>query len=296
MKKKERLKRLLAGERLAPIETVRKQKDGSMIEVSVTMSPIEDDAGRITSFISVSRDVTERNRMEELLRRSEKLTTVGQLAAGVAHEIRNPLTTLRGFLQLQQQTHKVNPEHIGLMLSELDRINLIVSEFLILAKPQAVRFQEKDLRFIMKDVLSLLNTQAHLYGVEFSLNYLDDPVFVHCEENQLKQVFINVLKNAVEAMPDGGLVKIEIARLDFEEVAVTITDKGEGIPKELLPHIGEPFITSKDTGTGLGLMVSQRIIQSHRGTIEIESEVGKGTTVVILLPTSASSRRPESES
>lgn len=146
---KERIRRLRAGERLPPVETVRLRKDGSTIEVSISTSLVRDENGEVTSMISVSRDVTERNRIEELLRRSEKLNTVGQLAAGVAHEIRNPLTTLRGFLQLQQQTHKANPDHIDLMLSELDRINLIVSEFLILAKPQAINFQERDVGIIM---------------------------------------------------------------------------------------------------------------------------------------------------
>lgn len=280
----ERRKRLRAGERLASVETIRMRKDGSRIEVSISTSPIQDEMGNITSMVSVSRDVTERNRMEELLRRSEKLTTVGQLAAGVAHEIRNPLTTLRGFLQLQHQTHKVNPDHIDLMLSELDRINLIVSEFLILAKPQAVHFQERDLRIIMNDVISLLDSQAHLYGIEFNLDYMNEPAWVHCEENQLKQVFINVLKNAIEAMPDGGYVTIEIGKPKPDQIAVRIIDKGEGIPKELMPHVGEPFITNKETGTGLGLMVSQRIIQGHHGILEIESEEGKGTTVTILLP------------
>lgn len=286
---KERRRRLSAGERLGSVETVRMRKDGSMIEVSISTSPIQDEAGNITSMVSVSRDVTERNRMEELLRQSEKLTTVGQLAAGVAHEIRNPLTTLRGFLQLQQQTHKVNADHISLMLSELDRINLIVSEFLILAKPQAVHFQEKDVRVIMNDVISLLGSQARLYDIEFSFHYMDEPALVHCEENQLKQVFINVIKNAVEAMPDGGYVTIEITQPSSEQVAVRIIDKGEGIPEDLLPHVGEPFITNKETGTGLGLMVSQRIIQGHQGSLEIESEEGIGTTVTILLPTAAKS-------
>ncbi|MBO2946050.1 PAS domain S-box protein [Paenibacillus sp. F411] len=280
----EHQRRLLNGEALAPIETVRRRKDGSQIEVSISTSPIRDEAGQITSLVSVSRDVTERNRMEELLRQSEKLTTVGQLAAGVAHEIRNPLTTLKGFLQLQQQTKKHDPKHIDLMLSELERINLIVSEFLILAKPQAVHYQKKALRYIIKDVLSLLETQAHLYGVMFTLKKMDQEMLVYCEENQLKQVFINVLKNAVEAMPDGGTVEIEIAKHAQNQVAVTISDHGIGIPEKLLPHIGEPFITNKETGTGLGLMVSQRIIQSHQGTLDINSQEGIGTTVTIRLP------------
>ncbi|PAK47785.1 ATP-binding protein [Paenibacillus sp. 7541] len=280
----ERMQRLRGGERLPLIETVRMRKDGSQIEVSISTSVVRDEHGDITSIISVSRDVTERNRMEELLRRSEKLTTVGQLAAGVAHEIRNPLTTLRGFLQLQQETKKANPDHIDLMLSELDRINLIVSEFLILAKPQAVHFQQKDVRGIMREVLSFLDTQAHLHGVQFRLDFAEEPALVHCEENQLKQVFINLLKNAIEAMPKGGVVRIEMRPEPNEQVKITIEDEGEGIPPELMPHLGEPFITNKETGTGLGLMVSQRIIQGHQGTLEVESEVGQGTKVVIVLP------------
>ncbi|KOR75797.1 ATP-binding protein [Paenibacillus solani] len=281
---KERIRSLLAGERLSPVETDRFRKDGSRIEVSITTSLVRDEDGKVTSMISVSRDVTERNRIEELLRRSEKLNTVGQLAAGVAHEIRNPLTTLRGFLQLQQQTRQVKPDHLDLMLSELDRINLIVSEFLILAKPQAIHFQERDVRIIMGDVISFLDSQAHLHGIEFQLNFALESTYVHCEENQLKQVFINLLKNAIEAMPEGGNVWIELTRPTGDVVRIDIRDEGEGIPKDLMPHLGEPFITSKETGTGLGLMVSQRIIQGHRGTMEIESEEGIGTKVSIVLP------------
>lgn len=260
------------------------RKDGSLIEVSISTSLVRDEQGQVTSMISVSRDVTERNRIEELLRRSEKLNTVGQLAAGVAHEIRNPLTTLRGFLQLQQQTRSVNPDHIDLMLSELDRINLIVSEFLILAKPQAIHFQERDVRGILRDVISFLDSQAHLYGVEVKLDFSSEPALVHCEENQLKQVFINLLKNAFEAMPDGGTVTITLKRPEGDHVLITIQDEGHGIPEELMPHLGEPFITNKETGTGLGLMVSQRIIQGHQGTLEIESKSGVGTKISIVLP------------
>lgn len=181
------------------------------------------------------------------------------------------------------------------MLSELDRINLIVSEFLILAKPQAVHFQQKDVRGIMREVLSFLDTQAHLHGVQFRLDFAEEPALVHCEENQLKQVFINLLKNAIEAMPKGGVVRIEMRPEPNEQVKITIEDEGEGIPPELMPHLGEPFITNKETGTGLGLMVSQRIIQGHQGTLEVESEVGQGTKVVIVLPAAGSVAEEEEQ-
>lgn len=279
----EQLQNLQRGQAIPNYESYRLAKDGSKIEVSVSTAPIRDNEGEITGFISISRDITGRKRMEEMLRRSEKLTTVGQLAAGVAHEIRNPLTTLRGFIQLQQQTHKLNPRHIDLMLSELDRINLIVGEFLILAKPQAVSFQQKDVRFIMGDVISLLDSQAHMYGIEFVIE-AEGQSIVHCGENQLKQVFINILKNGMEAMPEGGTIHINISHAPDKQIQIKIKDQGVGIPEEIMHKLGEPFFTNKESGTGLGLMVSQRLIQAHRGTMEIESEKGKGTTVIILLP------------
>lgn len=290
--RREQHAQLIEGMSITSNETTWMKKDGTRVEVSVSTAPVRDEEGEITALISVSRDITSRNRMEELLRRSEKLTTVGQLAAGVAHEIRNPLTTLRGFLQLQQQTNKLNHRHLDLMLSELDRINLIVGEFLILAKPQAVHFQDRDIRFILGDVISLLDSQAHLHGVEFVLSASSDSAMVHCEENQLKQVFINLLKNGMEAMPNGGSIQI---RLHHEEelnrVRIEIKDEGIGIPEEMMPKLGEPFFTNKESGTGLGLMVSQRIIQSHKGMMDIRSVMNKGTTVIIDLP--ASDKLPE---
>lgn len=283
---------LVEGMSITSNETTWMKKDGTRVEVSVSTAPVRDEAGEITALISVSRDITSRNRMEELLRRSEKLTTVGQLAAGVAHEIRNPLTTLRGFLQLQQESNKLNHRHLDLMLSELDRINLIVGEFLILAKPQAVHFQNRDIRFILGDVISLLDSQAHLHGVEFVLRASSDSAMVHCEENQLKQVFINLLKNGMEAMPNGGSIHIKLKHDEqSKRVRIEIRDEGIGIPEEMMPKLGEPFFTNKESGTGLGLMVSQRIIQSHKGMMDIKSVMNKGTTVIIELP--ASEQQPE---
>lgn len=278
-----RLRELRDGVVLPPVETIRLKRDGSIVEVSVSTSIIRDEEGKPKAFVHVSRDMTERNRIEELLRRSEKLTTVGQLAAGVAHEIRNPLTTLRGFLQLQREKQLLIPLHVDLMLSELDRINMIVSEFLILAKPQAVHFQLKDVRYILQDVVSLLSSQSHLFGIEFNAHYSEAPATVHCEENQLKQVFINILKNAIEAMPSGGTIQV-VQEVRDDAVVIAISDEGEGIPEDMLPKLGEPFFTNKETGTGLGLMVSQRIIQAHKGSLEIKSEYRNGTEVTITLP------------
>nr|WP_246427985.1 HAMP domain-containing sensor histidine kinase [Paenibacillus phyllosphaerae] len=275
---------LISGRLLNTRETVRVTKSGEWIDVSVTTSPIRDQHGKLRALANITRDVTSRNKMEELLRRSEKLTTVGQLAAGVAHEIRNPLTTLRGFLQLHQEKGQLNPRHIDIMLSELDRINLIVGEFLILAKPQATRFEVKDVRFILGDVISLLDSQAHLCDIMFKMDYTSEVCQISCEENQLKQVFINILKNAMEAMPEGGEIEVQVKHAGPDKVSIAIIDQGTGIPSEMIPKLGDPFFTGKETGTGLGLMVSQRIIHSHHGMLDIQSEVDVGTVVTITLP------------
>lgn len=272
------------GEYVSNWETTRLTKDGRILDVSVSTSPMYNEGGDCIAWASITRDMTSRKRMEELLRRSEKLTTVGQLAAGVAHEIRNPLTTLKGFLQLQQRTRALNDNHMDMMLAELERINLIVSEFLVLAKPQAIQFQPKDVRRIVTDVVTLLDSQAKLNNVYFATQFDEFVPLVNCEENQLKQVFINVMKNAMEAMPEGGMVEIAVQSRYKGQVVVVIRDHGIGIPAEHLSQLGDPFFTSKECGTGLGLMVSQRIIHNHRGLIDIASEQNCGTEVTISLP------------
>ncbi|MCR8660429.1 PAS domain S-box protein [Paenibacillus endoradicis] len=275
--------RIHSGEIINSFETLRSTKDGDLIPVSITITPIRDYSNTITGFASVCRDMRHRNQMEELMRRSEKLNMVGQLAAGVAHEIRNPLTTLRGFLQLQKQSKKLNIDHVHVMLSELDRINLIVGEFLILAKPQAVKFKVRDVRDILAEVTSLMGSEALLHNVTLKETYTKDDCRIPCEENQLKQVFINVLKNGIEAMPYGGHVHIAVLRSD-QAISVHITDEGIGMEEETLKRIGDPFFTVKENGTGLGIMVSQKIIETHHGQMELTSQVNVGTTVKILLP------------
>lgn len=278
-------KRVLRGEAVADFETVRLTKAGEILDMSVTVSPIRNESGEVVAIAEIGRNITSRKQAEEAIRRSEKLSVVGQLAAGVAHEIRNPLTTVKGFLQLQQQTGKVTASHLEVMLSELDRINLIVSEFLILAKPQAAQYAQTDMRNLLSDIILLLEPLARLSNVNVETRYSADVPELKCEPNQLKQVFINVLKNGIEAMPNGGTITIEL-EFDSEanKVLVRITDQGGGIPEENMPRLGEPFFTSKPNGTGLGLMVSQRIIANHKGTMEIRSEVGRGTCVEIKLP------------
>lgn len=235
--------------------------------------------------LAVFRDVTEKRELEEQLRKSDTLNVVGELAAGIAHEIRNPMTALKGFIQLLQGSVKEDfSMYFNVITSELSRIESIITEFLILARPQAIKFSKKDLGIIMKETTELLNAQAILVNVQMILEIEENLPLIYCEPNQLKQVFINVLKNAIEVMPNGGQIDVKIKQKDQDNLLVSITDRGSGIPEDKIKRLGQPFYTTKERGTGLGLMVSYKIIEEHQGQVDVESEEGKGTTFHITLP------------
>lgn len=218
---------------------------------------------------------------EEMIR-TEKLRMAGTLAAGIAHEIRNPLTSLRGFLQLSAQK---DPTYTDIMISELDRINTIVNEMLELASPKESVFEPRLLQPMIQSVILLLQPQATMYGIQLVGQYSKETGFlsVRCSESKLKQVFINLVKNAIEVMSDGGTIIISLSS-DGKRVAVDIADEGPGMPRELMEKIGEPFVTTKQHGTGLGLMVCQRIIDDHQGTLAFRSSWKGGTVVTVKLP------------
>ncbi|RXT02880.1 ATP-binding protein [Ammoniphilus sp. CFH 90114] len=258
--------------------------DGGRLTFDVLRVPTSFLDGSRKGLIVIGRNITEWKQAEDMLRKSDRLSIVGQLAAGVAHEIRNPLATLTGFVQLLKEQAKENTHYYEIMLSELDRINFIVSEFMMLAKPQVLHFEKKDLTTILHHVVTLANTQAIMNNVEIKTNIPDELPPIYCEENQLKQVFINIMKNSIESMSKGGDITIDVSQPDPDHVLLRFTDEGGGIPEERLARLGEPFYSTKEKGMGLGLMVSYRIIEAHKGTIRITSKVGKGTSVEVVLP------------
>jgi two-component system, sporulation sensor kinase E len=234
---------------------------------------------------TVFKDVTEKIEMENRLKKSDTLNVVGELAAGIAHEIRNPMTAIKGFIQLLQGEMQENQAmYFQVILSELNRIDSIINEFLILAKPQVVKYSKVDVRTIMKETVDLLTAQAVLYNVQFETLFDKFLPIIHCEPNQLKKVFVNMIKNAIEIMPLGGKISIRIESNDETSIRISIQDEGAGIPTGKLKKLGEPFYTTKERGTGLGLMVSYKIIEEHKGVIKVDSEEGVGTTFHIFLP------------
>ncbi|MFT4413854.1 ATP-binding protein [Fredinandcohnia humi] len=242
--------------------------------------------GKTSEYI-VIRDITELKKSEELILQSDKLTMVGELAAGIAHEIRNPLTSLRGFAQLVKSEEKVDmiSMYSEIMTSEIDRINGIVEELLLLAKPKKLHLKETSITNLFEDVVLLLQTQATLHNVQINTDYSEQVknLLVDCEQNKLKQVFINVIKNSIEAMSSGGIVNIRIQQ-EKKDAIIKVVDQGSGIAKDKLEKIGKAFFSTKEKGTGLGLMICHTIIQDHGGNLTIDSEEGVGTTVTIRIP------------
>lgn len=263
------------------IEETLIRSDGSTMDVEVSAAPIQYHGQPATMV--VVRDLTDRKKAEDALRKADTLSIAGNLAAGVAHEIRNPLTVIKGFIQMSKESETDCSPYASIMLSEVDRIEFIISEFLMLAKPQHVQFQLNSLPEIATHTITLFETQAIMNKVQIISRFAPDLPSVRCEANQMKQVFMNLLKNALESMPDGGHIYVEIDRHNDKNARVRITDEGIGIPPEKLEKLGEPFYTTKEKGTGLGLMVSYNIIKNHRGDIVVYSQPGR-TTFEIYLP------------
>lgn len=266
-------------------EIRNKAKDGSFYWVDTTIVPFFGVNGKPFQFLSIRYDITERKQTEEMLHRQDKLAAVGQLAAGVAHEIRNPLTSMKGYTEYLQldETDETRLEYLEIILDEIHRVNEIVEEFLQLAKPQSLNLETKNIVKIIENVLSLTEFDARKKHVSLKLVCIHEEILVNCDENRIKQVFLNFINNGMEAMPGGGAIKVMAERKE-ENVQISIIDTGMGMPPEQLRKLGEPFFTTKKSGNGLGLMISFKIIENHLGKVFVESEVNKGTVFKIVLP------------
>jgi two-component system sporulation sensor kinase A len=256
--------------------------NGELIHSEIVAIPITFQQKKAVQVII--RDISYRKEAEKLMLESEKLSIAGQLAAGIAHEIRNPLTAIKGFVQLMKSGVAQKDQYYDIISSELNRIEMILSELLMLAKPHESSFQQTNIIQLFSDVICLLETQAILHNIRIELTSSLNSQSVICDENQLKQVFINFIKNSIEAMPNGGMIHIIVEESSDRQIRLIFKDEGCGIPEELIDRLGNPFVTTKENGTGLGLMVSYKIIENHNGTISIESKENEGTTLTIELP------------
>ncbi|WP_264740244.1 ATP-binding protein [Cytobacillus firmus] len=235
----------------------------------------------LTRFYSYIHSLTH---VFQELRQTEKLAAVGQMASAVGHEVRNPLAALRGFTQLQMEKHPEDQDRYKIMIEEIDRINLIADDLMILSKPRLPMFKRVELNAVINYVISIIHEQAANQNIRLETENLESIPKVQCDENMLKQAFINLVKNAMESMTEGGTILISAKVAEGDQVLISIKDEGCGIDAENMERVVDPFYTTKPDGTGLGLMVTKQIVDEHKAGITFESEKGKGTIVNLTIP------------
>lgn len=233
--------------------------------------------------IEISKDITQKKEMDLTMVQREKMASLGTLAAGLAHEIRNPLTTAKGFIQFLSE-NSPDKDRFILVQNELNRITQLVNQFVLLSKPDSPQMKPISAYTLLEEFINFIKPEALLKGINIEYKPLHEDLLVRVDKNQLTQVFINLSQNAFCAMESGGTLRIEYRLCDNDAVEFHFIDDGIGISEEHLDKILDPFFTTREEGTGLGLPICYQIITAHHGELKILSEKHKGTTVIVRLP------------
>jgi len=283
------------GEHVPRFEADLITPDGFAVKVGYGVTQLFSEKSETAGLIITFQDLTEIRSMEESVKRKDRLAAVGRVAAGLAHEIRNPLGAMRGAIQvLESNTERgsMNAELMEIILKESDRLNSIITNFLSYARPPAAEFVQTDVAEAVRELMKLLR---HSPDVEAHHELIDDSgsesIMVAADPAQLRQIFWNLARNAMQAMPNGGKLRIGLERIPNNRVRITIEDTGKGMSPEQVEQLFEPFSNSTSGGTGLGLSIVYQIVRDHNGVINVRSLEGKGTTITIDLPTGEQTRR-----
>lgn len=279
------------GENRPRSETDVVTPDGFVVRIGYTVSKLYSEDNEASGYIVTFQDLTEIRSMEESIRRKDRLAAVGRVGAGLAHEIRNPLGAMRGAIQVLESSmppNSVQTDLMGIILRESDRLNSIITNFLSYAKPKVGNFSEIDVRDSISDTVKLLRHSPEItptHAIEESLP--QGPIFISADHTQIQQVFWNLSRNAIQAMPEGGTLSIKLDLAPNNKVRIVFEDTGKGMPPEQVERLFEPFSTSTTGGTGLGLSIVYQIIRDHNGTINVRSIEDEGTIISIELPRQA---------
>lgn len=256
------------------------------IELSVTTSRIHNTHGEMIGALVIFSDLTARKETQRRMAQAERLATLGELMAGVAHEVRNPLTAIRGYVQIlrQQTSDLIHQEYLSVVLKEIDSINKVIQQLLEFSRPRHSQWQQVSLNALVEETLVLVQTAGVQARVDF-ISELDNELNpINADRELLKQVLLNILINAVQAISARGKIRIQTWQYSDSQQAISIEDNGCGIDLSLQKKIFDPFFTTKASGTGLGLALSQRIINAHQGDIRLASLPGYGATFTLILP------------
>ena len=259
---------------------------GRTIEISVTTSRIHNAHGELIGALVIFSDLTARKETQRRLAQTERLATLGELMAGVAHEVRNPLTAIRGYVQIirQQTSLPEHQEYLSVVLNEIDSINKVIQQLLDFSRPRQSQWQQVQLNALIEEALILVQTSGIQARIAFTTELDTHLPAIVADRELLKQVILNILINAVQAIGARGDIRIRTWQYTASQQAVMIEDNGSGIDTAIQKKIFDPFFTTKASGTGLGLALSQRIINAHQGDIHVTSMPGCGATFTLILP------------
>lgn len=262
-------------------------REGKKSPVSLSASRIINEEGSFLGHLFILRDLGEVRRLQEQVRRNERLSALGNLAAGVAHEIRNPLSSIKGFatyLAGKIKGEGPDKDAAKMMIQEVERLNRVVSELLEFARPGDMRLKDEDINQVIARTLRLAHSDASAKGVTVRFSRNDSLPPVPLDAERLTQALLNLFLNAIQAMGPGGVLEVSASMENrSNRVGVRIADTGKGMPPEVLSGIFNPYFTTKSSGTGLGLAIVHRIVEGHGGEIKVESQPGEGTVFTVLL-------------
>jgi PAS domain S-box-containing protein len=289
------MQRVGQGEVILHVEARRQAKDGKEILTSMTISPLRDAEGRIIGASRICKDVTHLKKAEERLILAERLSSLGELTAGVAHELRNPLAGIKLNTQVLLRRKDVPEMEKRLLESSqegIEKIRKIVEDMLHFAKPKPSHFKEEQINEVVERSLPILRTKLKKGNISFRFQPGENLPGVRIDAHQIQQVLINLMLNAIQAMEKGGALTVRTFSGAGGGVGIEVRDTGTGISPSHLKKIFDPFFTTKSEGTGLGLSISHKIVENHGATIDVESEEGCGSTFTVHLPAQAP---PDSE-
>ena len=262
--------------------------EGNIIPLEASATLLNDDDGKFLGYVLLFKDLSEVRSLRKEIARSQRLVSVGRLAAGVSHEIRNPLSSIKGFATYFKERYRDVPENqqiSNLMIQEVDRLNRVVSQLHEFARPITISKKTIQVYPLIEDSLKLIEGQASEADIEIEFSVSPEIDTVCADPDKLNQVLLNLYLNAIEAMEDRGELSVAVTGDKARDrIEIRVSDTGAGIGKDDLAHVFDPYFTTKSSGTGLGLAIVHNIIEAHDGEIQIDSTIGKGTTITISIP------------
>lgn len=282
------------GESISEKEMECEFTENKIVPVSISASKIINEEGQFVGQVLIIRDLGEVRRLQDEIRRKEKLAAIGGLAAGVAHEIRNPLSSIKGiasYYKSKFEDGSEDKEMAGVMIEEVDRLSRVISELLEFARPTKLNRKLSDMNELLKHSTRLVEQEAAAKKVDIQLNLTSESIEADVDPDRLTQCFLNLFLNALQAMESGGRLTVSSSTGANGNVAIDIKDNGSGISAEDLSKIFDPYFTTKPKGTGLGLAIVHKIIEAHQGQIKVRSTIGQGTVFSIALPLGDSKMR-----